>query len=293
MNIANIQVEPCTMSLDGVDIGFTDGDIEITVEETGVEVTAHQEGTNVLDMIRTGKKCEIAVTLKETSAAQVKTLIEKGGDSDTGVAEVQTITTVADVAASLNNKVFFLTGKNATTKVVTSYAFYISVAGGGTAPSIPGFTDVAVAILSGDSANAVADAVASAIDALDEFAAPNPGANIVTVTHAQTGAVTAGDAGNSGFAFAVPTPGVSTLTGWGKTKDFFGMLADSKKLVLHPVTKAAIDLTADFAAWKAYPIIGSIVQSGENPKTVSVTFKIFPDASKPDGLRLFAIGDHT
>lgn len=163
--VSNMQVEPCKALLDGTDLGFTEGDIEITLEEMGVELTAHQEGTNVLDMIRTGKKAELTLTLKETSIAQLKTLIEAGG----------------------------------------------SVLG--------------------------------------------------------------------------------AVSGWGSKKDFTGMLNDAKALVLHPVTRAVNDLVADLTFPKAYPMLSSIVQSGENPKTVSVTFKIFPDLTADAETRLFSYGD--
>lgn len=79
--LGNIKVEPVTVSWGGSDLGFCDGDIEISFEEQGVEVTAHQEGANVLSQIRTGKSMEVTVTLKETSVAQLKALFAAGGAS--------------------------------------------------------------------------------------------------------------------------------------------------------------------------------------------------------------------
>lgn len=286
--LANIKVEPCSVEWDGVDLGFTEGDIEISMEEKGVEITAHQEGSNVLDMIRTGKSVELALTLKETAAAKLQAMLAAGGGSSAGVAEVFTILCVADVAGSLNNKVFFVYGESG-----AGYAVWFNVNSAGTDPSIPGFTSVPVALATGATANDVADAVYAALDALDDFSAPNPAAATVTVTNASAGARIAPDAGNSGFTLTVTTTGVSQLTGWGKSKDFSGMLADAAKLVLHPVANAAGDYTGDIAFWKAYPMLGSIVHSGENPKTIGVTFKVFPDSSKADAVRLFAYGDHT
>lgn len=295
--LANIQVEPCSVEWDGSDLGFTDGDIEITTEEQGVEITAHQEGTNVLDMIRTGKSCEIGLTLKETTLAKIQAILAAGGGESSETAQVATITTVADSSGSLNNKLFFIVGKNPTTKALVKYVVWLNVNSAGTDPSIPGWTSVPVAVATGDSANTVADLVAAALDALAEFSAPNPGADVITVTWSEGGAIAIGDdadgldAGNSGFTCAVTTPGASDLAGWGKDKDFTGMLGDSAQLILHPVVRASADKTCDFNAWKAYPMMDSIVQSGENPKTISVTFKVFPDTSKADGIRLFAVGD--
>lgn len=286
--ITNVKVEPCSVTWNSVDLGFTEGDIEIACEEMGVEVKAHQEGSNVLDMIRTGKKVELKLALKETSVAQLNTMLAAGGGSSSGVAEIFTITTVADSSGSLNNKVFFIYGASG-----VGYAVWLNVNSAGTDPSIPGFTSVPVAIATSDSANTVADLVAAAIDALDDFSAPNPGANIITVTNAAAGARTAPDAGNSGFSLAVTTTGTSTMTGWGKSQDFTSMLSDAQKLVLHPVVNSASTYTGDIAFWKAYPMLDSIKNSGEKEKVIEVTFKIFPDTSKADAIRLFVQGDHT
>lgn len=286
--IANVKVEPCQVKWNNGDLGFTEGDIEIKTEEMGVEITAHQEGSNVLDFIRTGKKVELELTLKETSVAQLQALLAHGGGSSGGTAEVTSITTVADSGGSLNNKVFFIYGASG-----VGYAVWLNVNSAGTDPSIPGFTSVAVALATGATANDVADAVAAALDALSDFAAPNPAANVITCTHSAAGARTAPDAGNSGFTISVTTTGVSELTGWGNSQDFTGMLADAQKLVLHPVVNESTDYTEDLAFWKAYPMLSSIKQSSENPKTCTVAFKIFPDTSKDDEVRLFAYGDHT
>lgn len=293
MDILNIKVEPCTVEWDGDDMGFTDGDLEVAPEEQSVDIMAHQEGTNVLDSIRTGNGCKLSVTLKETSLAKLQALLAVGGDTDAGVARVQTLLCVADVSGSLNNKVLTIQGKHPTTKVVTNFLLWFNVNSAGTDPSLPGFTSVEVVLATGAVANTVADTVAAALDALSEFVAPNPAAATITITDALEGAREASDAGNSGFTFGVSTAGVSDVTGWGKSKNFTSMLADSGKLVLHPLTKASNDLSSDFFAWKAYPMLNSIVKSGENPNSFTIEFKIFPDMTKPDTVRLFGVGDHS
>lgn len=67
------------------EVGFCDGEIEVTVEEDLVDVTAHQTGTNVLSQIRTGKTVEAAITLKETTLAQLKKMFVNAGGSFTPV----------------------------------------------------------------------------------------------------------------------------------------------------------------------------------------------------------------
>jgi hypothetical protein len=289
MDLTNIKVEPCKVSWNGSDLGFTEGDLEISMEESSVDITAHQEGTNVLDSIRTGKKISgMKLTLKETSLAQVNLRLALGGGTSNTTAEVANLTCVADVADSLHGKTFPLIARDG-----TKYLFQLHTSAI-VAPVITGWTVVQVAITTGDTANTVADAVSAAIDALAAFVAPNPAAAIIAITQATGGAVPAGSGvGNTGFTYAVVTPGASTLTGWGASKDFTSMLADSQKLVLHPVAKDDLDLTEDMAFWKAYPMLNSIKLSGENPKLVEVEFKIFPDLSKNKAIRLFVQGDHS
>jgi hypothetical protein len=284
--VANIRVEPCNVSFNGSDLGFVDGDIEIASEEQGAEITAHQEGTNVLDIIRTGKNVEVTMTLKESSLAQLQTLLALGGGATGALAEITTVACIADVSGSLNNRFFFIYGASG-----VGYCVWFNVNSAGTDPSIPGFTSVPVAIATSDSANTVADLVAAALDALADFAAPNPAAATITVTNAAAGTRTAPDTGNSGFTLTVTQTGTTALTGWGKSKDFTGMLSQAAKLILHPTRLSGTDKTEDINFWKAYPMLDSITASGENPRTVSVTWKVFPDSSKADAIRLYAIGD--
>ncbi len=290
INVSNVTVEPCQAIWDDTDLGMTEGDIEITVEEQGVEIKAHQEGTNILDMIRTGKNVSLSLTLKETSVAQLTTLLTAGGGQAASTAAVTLITCGADTGGSLNNKYFFIN----TAGNLAKYMVWFNVNSAGSAPTLPaGYTGVEVDLATNANANAVADAVASALDLLSGFVAPNPAAAIVTCTNASAGIVDAPAVGNSGFSITVSVAGANDLPGWGNSKDFTSMLGDAAKLVLHPVVNSDTNYDNDTAFWKAYPMLSSIVQSGENPKSVKVDFKIFPDTSKPDAIRLFSYGDHT
>jgi hypothetical protein len=173
--LANIQVDPCEVEWASTGVGYLEGDISVTVEEQVVDITAHSEGTNVLDSIRTGKSCEVTMTLKESASGQFDTIVSSAG----------------------------------------------------------GATD---------------------------------------------------SAGSSGV----------DVIGWGSGKDFTGVSAQAGKLVLHPVTNAASDYSEDLAFWKAYPMLDSITISGENPRTMSVTFKCYPDLDlSASEIRLWIRGDHT
>jgi hypothetical protein len=81
--LSNIRVVPSTVTWNSVELGYTEGDIEISMEEQVVDITAHQTGSELLDSIRTGSSVEVTVTLKETSLTQLQTLFEVAGGTNT------------------------------------------------------------------------------------------------------------------------------------------------------------------------------------------------------------------
>jgi hypothetical protein len=83
MGVTNVKVQPMEVSWAGSALGLTDGDIEITLTENAVDITAHQEGTNVLSSIRTGKSAELSIAIKETHTANVRYLLKQAGAEDT------------------------------------------------------------------------------------------------------------------------------------------------------------------------------------------------------------------
>ena len=82
-SVSNVLVQPMEVTWGASALGFTEGDIEITFTEDIVDVTAHQEGTNILSGIRTGKRAEVSITLKETNRALVKYMLQQSGQSIT------------------------------------------------------------------------------------------------------------------------------------------------------------------------------------------------------------------
>lgn len=65
-------------------IGLIDGDVDISATEDMFDVIAQQTGTQIVDKIRTGNTVEnIAVAMKESSAAKIKVILEAGGSSVT------------------------------------------------------------------------------------------------------------------------------------------------------------------------------------------------------------------
>lgn len=88
------------------------------------------------------------------------------------------------------------------------------------------------------------------------------------------------------------TPGAGTeLYGWGDSKQGGNTLVNSRRLRFHPVSKDAADRSEDLTFWLAYPNPDTIVFSGEDFNTLSVTFTTFLDLGKPRAIRRFAFGD--
>lgn len=88
------------------------------------------------------------------------------------------------------------------------------------------------------------------------------------------------------------TPGAGTeVFGWGTSRQGTNVIIQSRRLRLHPV--GAADNAEDLTFWKAYPKPDSLVYSGENPKTLSLTFSIFRDEVKDARISYFVFGDAT
>lgn len=288
MNTENIKVEPLTAKWNDIELGALDGDIEIKFKEDSVDIKAHETGSNILDAIRTGKVVEaISLTMQESSLEKILDFLSMGDSADAEAVETG-IECVADVAGSLNNKFFIINSAHDAQK----YLVWFNVNSEGVEPELSGMTGVEVALATGALASAVATAVASALDGLSAFVASAVG-SMVTCTNAAQGVTSAPSEGNSGFTITIPTPGANQLYGLGMSKDFTSQAADAKKLAFHPVRNVASDYDEDMAAWKAYPVIESIVHSGEKQKLVKVLFKIFPDFSKPSEICYFVFGNHT
>ncbi len=99
----------------------------------------------------------------------------------------------------------------------------------------------------------------------------------------------------SGWEFTPAGVGATKVSAWGSedTKSFANILADSRKLVLHPISKPRADKSEDMCFWRAYPILTGVVISGENPRIINVEYKIMPDQLLAKKARQFVFGDHT
>jgi len=191
--------------------------------EGGIEINnlIRGQGVDTRLAVRLATTAEIAISTGlnvgdtidgVTLAAGDRVLVK---DQSTATAEVTSVTTVADVAGSLGGTYFILNAPG------TDYYVWIDVDVSNTDPGTTsseligsGRLGIQVAISANDTANTVATAVASAINAVGDFGAPAPGANVVTVTNAVAGPVedaADGFTDPTGFAISTTTQGNSAV----------------------------------------------------------------------------------
>ncbi len=97
--------------------------------------------------------------------------------------------------------------------------------------------------------------------------------------------------GAGGDTFTPSGGGATELYGWGDSKQGTNTIVNSRRLRFHPVALDDSDRSEDLTFWLAYPNPDTIVFSGEDFNTLSVTFKTFLDLGKPEQIRRFAFGD--
>lgn len=132
--------------------------------------------------------------------------------------QITDITVRADVAGDLNNKHFHIWSANN----ITAYTVWFNVNSEGTDPNIPYTTSVEVAVATNATAEAVADALVVALEALADFttATASGATNVATVTNASDGGSTFPTPGwahttnqqnafDAGFTFEVTQVGIA------------------------------------------------------------------------------------
>lgn len=65
---------------DDNDMGYSDGDIEVTFDEQLLDVTAHQTGTDIIAALRQGKVSEVTVNMKEVDIDNLKLMFKQAGE---------------------------------------------------------------------------------------------------------------------------------------------------------------------------------------------------------------------
>ena len=83
MAISDIVIEPMQVLVATVDVGVTEGNIQVSFSEDFYNVSCHQYSGEVLDMIRTKNDVELTITIKECTTAKLKQFLNYMGKSYT------------------------------------------------------------------------------------------------------------------------------------------------------------------------------------------------------------------
>jgi hypothetical protein len=190
--------------------------------------------------------------------------------SKAGIKEVTSITTVADTAGSLHLKTFILSDNAGTV------GFWIDVDNaGGSIPAEASACDRAVEITTvttGMTADQVAGVLATAIDADAQFVCPAPGANILAVTDAATGARADASASTSGFTVSTTTQGAAL--GAAPSGALWTAVDASRKTqadISGDTTAAQVAARAE-TAWDAMTGFSAVFVSDDSAANGSMTF---------------------
>lgn len=83
MGASNYRLEPMNVTWNSVDLGFTVGGVELTLENTTVDIMADQYFQQKLGAFQTGTNVTVSMTLPEMTAAKWKTLTSVVGGNFT------------------------------------------------------------------------------------------------------------------------------------------------------------------------------------------------------------------
>ena len=274
----------CQVLFDGVDLGYTQGGVEVTVKTDTHKVNVDQFGKTTINEYILGRDVMAKVPLAETTLENLvaimpgATLVTTGGTAATG-----TITVTTNPVA---NDTILVNGATVT--------FKTALTGSG--------NEVLIGAAAANTATNLAAALNASTDPLIAAATYSVAGAVVTATYgSQLIGPVKGVEGNAftlvtGTAAAKVTMSGATLTGGAEptaksvnvaTGIGTDLLSVAKELRLHPSNKAASDKSEDF-------VIPLAATSGalnfayklENERIYNVEFNGYPDSAS----KLFTVG---
>jgi hypothetical protein len=230
----NVKLGVCRVIYDGVDLGLTQGGVEVSVQSESHKVEVDQFGKTVINEYVMGRSAMVKVPLAETTMENMVKIMPGAELTEVGGAQATGTITFADEA--LANDIITINGVVFTCKASPSGDYEFA----------PGLDATASA------ANLVAKLNASSNLAV-EAATYSPVAGVITVTYGDKGVV--GNTFTLGENSSVVSVSGATLTGGVDPTTKFvevshgvglDLLASAKELRLHPTAKADADKTDDF-----------------------------------------------
>lgn len=285
-NTNNVKLGVCSVTFDGVDLGYTKGGVDVEVKTETKKVMVDQFGNSEINEYITGRTCSAKVPLAETTLENLVRIMPGAVLVNTGAAKASGTCTFV-TAAPVNTDKFTINGIDFTFKTVAIV--------GTNDIALAGITTVTLA------AAALVTAIAASIDPLVSTISATSAAGVVTIT-----ADDAGTAGNSitlAKSFVTPANGVvsgATLTGGlnaAKAKVTVpngigtSLLSLAKRLVLHPVSNLPANRNDDFTIPLAMtPGEMAFSFKLDEERTFPATFTAYPD---PVTKTLFIVGDES
>lgn len=282
----NVKLGVCQVFYNGVDLGYTQGGVEVTVTTETHKVNVDQFGKTVVDEIIMSRNVEAKVPLAETTIENMVSIMPGATLTNTGgTAASGTITFAASpVGGAAANDTVTVNGVVFTAKA--------------SAVAANEFTIGASSLVTAQNLAAVLNAYLDPMVSQATYVASGTTTGIVTATYDVLGT-----AGNN-FTLAKSGTGISvsaaTLSGGANpskkkivvpTGISTSLLNIAKKLVLHPKAKAASDKSEDFViplAATAGALNFAYVVDKE--RIYNTTFSGYPDPSTDT---LFLVGDES
>ena len=283
----NVKLGVCQVIFDGVDLGYTQGGVEVTVKTDTHKVNVDQFGKTTVNEYIMGRDVNAKVPLAETTLENMVAIMPGASIVSAGGSVASGSITIATVPAT--NDTIVVNGKTITFKTQAVAADEVTI--GGTAAATAANL---AAVLNASTEVAVAQAQYSASGA------------VVSVTYgaAMFGTDGVKSAEGNGFTLGAGTAGAkvtlsgATLSGGADTTSKSvnvttgigtDLLTIAKELRLHPVGRPASDKSEDFVIPLA-ATAGALnfAYKLENERIYNVEFMGYPDSAK--GGKLFTVG---
>jgi hypothetical protein len=281
-NTNNVRLGVCKVLFGGVDLGYTQGGVDVEVKTETHQVLVDQYGKSVINEIILGRTVSVKVPLAETTLDNLVRIMpgavidENGAVKASGTITWTTVATVGDTI-SVNGKTYtavatgplaanqFLIGASVTAQAANFVAqFNID-------------EDPLVGMVTGTSALGVATIVA------DSYDTAYFSSNTITLAKTGTGTVTLSGATLTGGVLGTKIK-VTVPTAVGTS-----LLAIAQLLTLHPQANADTNRSEDFNIPYAATAGGlKFAYQLEKERIYDVTFTGYPD---PVYGNLFLIGD--
>lgn len=279
----NVKLGICKVLFGGVDLGYTQGGVDVTVKTETHKVNVDQFGKTTVNEYVMGREVTVKVPLAETTLANLvaimpgATLVQTGGSFASGSITIATLPTTGQTIALNGSTLTFKTTP------VNANDVQLGATVAATASNLAAFVNAA-----SDLQVALAGAtVVGAVVTLTFDVKGTQGNNYATVTGTAAAAVTFGGATLVGGAAPTGASRVDVSPSLG-----LSLLDYAKVLTLHPTSKLDADTSEDFTVYKA-ATSGDLAYAYhiDKERIYNCEFTGFPDIA--NGNKLFAIGDPT